>query len=100
MNEIRAKFEEIWPVPAGIEWNDAVGGYRPLRYTDATVSTCGEYIARLDTFTRCQETTDVYVSLIDDMILEIEGLSIAAYGCVTQQSQDIVDRANKILGRE
>ena len=53
---------------------------------------------RLDTFTRCQETTVVYVSLVDEMLMEIEGLAIAAYGCVPQQSQDIVDRAKQIMG--
>ena len=28
MNDIRAKFEEIWPVPDGIEWR--IDGYYPI----------------------------------------------------------------------
>lgn len=40
------------------------------------------------------------MSLVDEMVMEIEGLAIAAYGCVPQQSQDILDRAKQILGRE
>lgn len=31
-----------------------------------------EWDARLDTFTRCQETTDVYVSLVEEMVKELE----------------------------
>lgn len=32
---------------------------------------CMELNLRLDTFTRCQETTDVYVSLIQEMVDEL-----------------------------
>lgn len=68
---IRARFEEIWPVPRSLYWDDVAGSYRPHRYHDASVSVCAEYAARLDTFTRCQETTDVYVSLIQEMVDEL-----------------------------
>lgn len=37
------------------------------------------------------------MSLVDEMLMEIEGLAIAAYGCVPQQSQDILDRAKQIM---
>ncbi|MNL55501.1 hypothetical protein D3C87_1789200 [compost metagenome] len=78
-------------MPEGVYWDSDLGSY----------AGCAEdsYIhdARLDTFTRCQETTDVYVSLVDEMVMEIEGLAIAAYGCVPQQSQDILDRAKQIM---
>ena len=96
---IRARFEEIWPVPEGIEWLDdqyvTVKGTPKL--TMELIDKCIEWDARLDTFTRCQETTDVYVSLVEEMVMEIEGLAIAAYGCVPQQSQDILDRAKQIM---
>lgn len=96
MNDIRARFEEIWPVPEGVVWSDYWGEY----------SCCGdraleaveqEWNGRLDTFTRCQETTDVYVSLVDEMVAEIEHLTIDAYGCTPQRAQDILDRAKQIM---
>lgn len=61
----REKFEEIWPVPEGVFWNEYVGEYDAMHYNSAV---CDVYQARLDTFTRCQETTDVYVSLVDELI--------------------------------
>jgi len=65
MNDIRARFEEIWPVPAGVYWHDKHGLY--LAYGDEDMLQY-EWNDRLDTFTRCQETTDVYVSLVDELI--------------------------------
>lgn len=91
MKSYREQFEEIWPVPEQIEWDAEFGMYlgdHELRL---------EWDARLDTFTRCQETTDVYSSIIDEMIDEAEGLSIAAYGCVIGRTQDIIDRAQSLL---
>lgn len=91
MKSYREQFEEIWPVPEQIEWDAEFGVYlgdHELRL---------EWGARLDTFTRCQETTDVYSSIIDEMIDEVEGLSIAAYGCVIGKTQDIIDRAQSLL---
>jgi hypothetical protein len=66
---IRERFEEIWPVPSGVYWHDKHGCY--LTYAedyDYSDSACNEYQARLDTFTRCQETTEIYVSIIDEMV--------------------------------
>lgn len=91
MKSYREQFEEIWPVPEQIEWDAEFGMYlgdHELRL---------EWGARLDTFTRCQETTDVYSSIIDEMIDEVEGLSIAAYGCVIGKTKDIIDRAQSLL---
>ena len=91
MKSYREQFEEIWPAPEQIEWDAEFGMYlgdHELRL---------EWDARLDTFTRCQETTDVYSSIIDEMIDEVEGLSIAAYGCVIGKTQDIIDRAQSLL---
>ena len=71
---IRAKFEEIWPVPEGVSWNEACGMYSPSipgKFNEYYGISC-EHDARLDTFTRCQETTDVYVSLVDELVKEIE----------------------------
>lgn len=97
MNYTRARFEEIWPVPEGIEWLSNVGRYVQITGKWLPMGSVQAYNARLDTFTRCQETTDVYVSLVDEMLMEIEGLAIAAYGCVPHQSQDILDRAKQIM---
>lgn len=72
MNDIRAKFEEIWPVPDGIEWR--IDGYYPIsggRITVEIIEKCLRFDDRLDTFTRCQETTSIHLSLIDDLVQEI-----------------------------
>jgi len=66
MNDIRAKFEEIWPVPVDVYWSNASGMY---------LGACGdamEHNARLDTFTRCQETMAPVFSLVDELVGEIE----------------------------
>lgn len=85
-------------MPDGVCWCADLGEY--MR-TDASnkflLPVCVEHNARIDTFTRCQETTDVYVSLIEEMAMEIDGLSIAAYGCVINQSQGIIDRAQNVM---
>lgn len=65
MNNIRAKFEEIWPVPEGVSWNFDHGKYMVFGMSCFGSSFAAHaHNARLDTFTRCQETTDVYVSLV------------------------------------
>lgn len=53
MNNIRAKFEEIWPVPEGVGWGEATNCYFAwyhMAQEDAIAHT-----ARLETFARCQE---------------------------------------------
>ena len=97
MNDTRARFEEIWPVPEGVYWSPVFGAYVCAHGSPVKLE-CMELNLRLDTFTRCQETTDVYVSLVGEMLMEVEGLAIAAYGCVPHQSQDILDRAKQIMG--
>lgn len=69
--DIRARFEEIWPVPEGIEWLSNVGRYVQITGKWLPMGAAQAYNARLDTFTRCQETTDVYVSLIQEMVDEL-----------------------------
>lgn len=97
MKSYREQFEEIWPVPEGVEFCDVFGGYWHKSTQDKLSVRFREHDIRLDTFTRCQETTDVYSSIIDEMIDEVEGLSIAAYGCVIGKTQDIIDRAQSLL---
>ena len=61
MNEIRAKFEEIWPVPDDIYWDAEFGMYlggHENRF---------EWTARLDTFTHCQEATKELLGIIEFM---------------------------------
>ena len=98
----RARFEEIWPVPEQIEWDAEFGMYlgdHELRL---------EWDARLDTFTRCQETTDVYVSLVDELVRELEQCrpsklkTLHDYGCMDEHDRQsaLIVRANKVIGRE
>lgn len=77
MNDTRARFEEIWPVPDVIFWSNDIGRYAPmpdevLQYERLNEQWAHEHNARLDTFTRCQETTDVYVGIIDELIRTIQ----------------------------
>ena len=68
--DTRARFEEIWPVPEGVEWSPVFGAYVCAHGSPVKIE-CMELNLRLDTFTRCQETTDVYVSLVEEMVDEI-----------------------------
>ena len=65
----RARFEEICPVPFGVCWCIVDGGY----FAESTehIPNSIRHNARLDTFARCQETTDVYVSLIEELVADI-----------------------------
>ena len=98
MNDIRARFEEIWPVPSCLYWSHEVGEYRPNLWHDASVTVCGEYAARLDTFTRCQETTDVYVSLVDELIKELEWSYAGLEACEIDHGSEVLSRAKQIMG--
>jgi hypothetical protein len=62
MKTIRERFEEIWPVPEGVYWHEKHGLYLP--YGDDDQLACYEWNDRLDTFTRCQETTAVSAEII------------------------------------
>lgn len=77
MNDIRARFEEIWPVPEGVYWHETACDYMTLDGIDDWQDQYFQrvrdsYAARLDTFTRCQETTAVYVGIVDELIGEME----------------------------
>lgn len=99
MKSYREQFEEIWPVPEQIEWDAEFGMYlgdHELRL---------EWGARLDTFTRCQETTDVYLSLVDELVNELDEIAGwveagRADGDDVIRATRLTDRAKKILGRE
>jgi hypothetical protein len=69
MKTIRERFEEIWPVPEGVYWHDGFCEYMPTDpaseyHLEAAVA----IDLRLDTFTRCQETTALYLCLIDELV--------------------------------
>ena len=56
-----------------------------------------EWDARLDTFTRCQETMAPVFSLIEEMVRELDSCycSLDGFGCGADYF--IIDRANKLL---
>ena len=98
MNDIRARFEEIWPVPEGVYWSPVFWAYVCAHGSPVKIE-CMELNLRLDTFTRCQETTDVYVSLISELIEDIE--SLADWANSTSEKKmvaGIIDRAKQIMG--
>lgn len=88
----RARFEEIWPVPEGIYWAKVFGAYVCDNGSYLRLE-CMELNLRLDTFTRCQETTDVYVSLIQEMANTLED----CYG-EWVDGDNLLDRAKQIMG--
>lgn len=106
---IRERFEEIWPVPFGVCWCIVDGGY----FAESTehIPNSIRHNARLDTFTRCQETTDVYLSLVDELLAALDNAETFIYnidapttGCgydlllewCDNERYDLVDRAKKI----
>jgi len=95
MNDIRAKFEEIWPVPDYAIWCRSTGLYWYLRHDLESPLEFKEWNDRLDTFTRCQETTAIHLSLIDELVREIEEYPEVSYAIC-----DVMIRAKQILGGE
>lgn len=95
MNEIRAKFEEIWPVPFGIGWNAGHGRYMVLGRSSLSSGIAAvEYQARLDTFTRCQETTSVVLSCVEELVRELE-----ICGATGWYSRRVLENAKKTFER-
>lgn len=95
--DTRARFEEIWPVPAGIAWSDSYGEYMPFdRYNCTNAELACEWDARLDTFTRCQETTDLYMTLIDDLVYDL-GRAYNHLKRGTSYNTYSLDRAKQIM---
>jgi len=103
---IRAKFEEIWPVPDCIIWSEKWGEYMPIEKGMPANRVADEWDARLDTFTRCQETTDFYVSLVDEMVSAMDDLifytddaySPTLYSDALGYAKKTMERAKQITG--
>lgn len=101
---IRARFEEIWPVPHGVTWSECGYGYEPTPPNlgdDDCYEIAAEWDARLDTFTRCQEMTAVVVGIAEELVRELENAS----PWIHDSSQycfaaDVVDRAKQIMGKK
>ena len=102
MNDIRAKFEEIWPVPEGVAWSMNIGCYvcnDAVRMTQESINKCIEWDIRLDTFTRCQEMMAPVMSLVDEMAADIR---YRAYHDADdeddEKSKALLYRAKQIFG--
>lgn len=99
MNDIRARFEEIWPVPAGVYWCADLGEYMRKDVSNKfLLPVCVEYDARLETFTRCQETTVLVVGITEELVRELENASPWIHDsnqyCF---AADVVNRAKQIM---
>jgi hypothetical protein len=100
MKSTREQFEEIWPVPRGVFWDESE--YMPCDLLDADekyFELATEWDARLDTFARCQETTAIYSGIVDDMIREMElinsvGTDLRAVGI----AREAIGRAKQKMG--
>lgn len=91
MNDIRARFEEIWPVPRGCMWTDD-NGYMPIdQDADHLVDRCIGHDARLDTFTRCQETQSEIERALAGMLFAFDD------GVGREWSEDLLDYARKLV---
>lgn len=107
MNDTRARFEEIWPVPEGVYWSPVFGAYVCAHGSPVKIE-CMELNLRLDTFTRCQETTDVYVSLVDEMVSAMDDLihytdeaySPTLYSNALTYAKTTMDRAKQIMEKK
>lgn len=71
MKTIREQFEEIWLVPEGVFWSPVFGAYVCAHGSPVKIE-CMELNVRLDTFTRCQETTAIHLSLIDELVQSLQ----------------------------
>lgn len=103
---IRERFEEIWPVPDVIFWSQEIGRYSPmpdevLQYERLNEQLAHEHNARLDTFTRCQETTDVYVSLVEELVMDLQArFDYYSDDVDDQRSALLINRAKQITWRD
>lgn len=93
----RARFEEIWPVPEGIYWAKVFGAYVCDNGSYLRLE-CMELNLRLDTFTRCQETTDVYVSLVEELVGQLsDAKSWVKWEEQLDTIQAVLQRAKQIM---
>lgn len=94
MKSIREQFEEIWPVPECIYWSDIHGQYM-IKNGAGTLGDCLSYEVKLDIFTRCQETTSLFMDHVGELVYELEHCHVNG-----GYSKDVVARAKQILGRK
>ena len=105
MKSYREQFEEVWPVPDYATWCRSTGMYWYLRHDLESPLEFKEWNDRLDTFARCQETKDVYLSLADELVNELDEIAGwveagRADGDDVIRATRLTDRAKQILGRE
>lgn len=95
---IRERFEEIWPVPEGVYWSPVFGAYVCAHGSPVKLE-CMELNLRLDTFTRCQETTAIHLSLIEEMLQEIESChaDLRSENWYVPRKSALLDRAKQIM---
>lgn len=97
MNDTRARFEEIWPVPEGVYWSPVFGAYVCAHGSPVKLE-CMELNLRLDTFTRCQETTEVYVSLVEELVMDLQTrFDYYSDDANDQKSALLINRAKQIM---
>lgn len=99
MNNTRARFEEIWPVPEGVIWSEHDGEYLPEDHKrfDELYDDCARHDARLDTFTSCQESMAPVLSLIEEMVADIEYLIEFADGNEPYSTTETLNQAKQLL---
>jgi hypothetical protein len=74
MKTVREQFEEIWPAPEGVVWCSTTCEYWYRTAWSEPTKSAAEYNARLDTFTRCQESQAIVTSLNDELVEALDGL--------------------------
>ena len=79
-------------MPEGVYWSPVFCAYVCAHGSPVKLE-CMELNLRLDTFTRCQETTDVYVSLIDELVADIR------YRAYHEADDDDDEKSNGLLYR-
>lgn len=82
MSDIRAKFEEIWPVPAGV-WFDG-DSYR-ADWDEDKWRLAADFNLRLDTFTRCQDHLNAERDQLKAKLAELEATAEPAAWANDQQ---------------
>lgn len=97
MKSVRERFEEIWPVPEGVFWRDSKGRYGCHSVSD--VYAMDAHNIRLDTFTRCQETMAPVLSIIDELVADLQyRVLYSAIEDDNERSQVRINQIKKILG--
>lgn len=85
-------------MPEGVYWSMNTGHYvcdDSLLITRERMNACTELDIRLDTFTRCQETMGPVMSLIEEMVNELDLIRPTGF-----TFEDWNKRAKQIIGRE